>query len=233
MASARARPPARRPASAPARGRARAAALAVAAAPLAALLAAAAPASGEPGDLGAAPVAEAPYGGSALDRRQAEPVAPAERRAEPAPPDYGAADALDPDARAGGSRPLDAVAHPPRSRAPEARDRDAPAAIPPGALRLPRRPDVAAAADLSLAERLCRAERDLAHARRAGREAVIAYKRARRDEYPRGGRRALLVEQRALTTRRLERAQAVRDALAAEAEAEGLDLDDDPCRPRP
>jgi hypothetical protein len=183
-----------------------------------------------------------PYGSSDLSRRRGDSVDPHALRAEPAAPAFGA-EAKDPGDLRGTAKPLDAVARPPIGRTPgaeeppgaeESPDADAEASdlAPEGLapLRLRRRPDVAAAAERTLAERLCTAERDVAFAQREHTDAVRAYKRARRDGYPRGEARALVVEHRDLTARRLARAEAERAALLAEADSQRLDPADTRCR---
>ena len=177
-----------------------------------------------------APVPERPYGSSDLDRLRGASVGLDERGAATSEPDFGA-ETQDPGALRGRPKPLDALSHPPEGRAPEATGDGAGAARRgPPPLRLRQRPDVAAPAERTWAERLCDAERNVAFARREQRDAVRAYKRARRDEYPRGGARALIVEHRELATRRLARAEADRAALLAEAEAQDLDAESSACR---
>jgi len=205
----------------------------------AAASATAADAAGAPAEGAAAAPSEEParpHRSSELDRHRGESVDLDARSATTSAPDFGA-EARDPGALPGRAKPLDAVARPPDGRDPGPREDAEPRegsedAPPPGLapLRLRRRPDVAAPAERSLAERLCVAERDLAFARREHRDAVRAYKRARREEYPRGANRALVVEHRALAGRRLERAEAERDALLAEAETQNLDPTTTPCR---
>jgi hypothetical protein len=177
-----------------------------------------------------------PYGSSDITRHRGDSVDPEARRAEPAPPDFGA-EAKDPGTLRGTAKPLEAVSRPPIGREageekPSEPDAEASDLAPegPAPLRLRRRPDVAAAAERTLADRLCTAERDVAFARREHTDAVRAYKRARRDGYPRGEARALVVEHRDLTARRLKRAEAERKALLVEADAQRLDPADARCR---
>lgn len=176
----------------------------------------------------ARPPSEPPYGSSDLDRLRAETSSPEAHRAEPSDPDFGAG-TRDPAALRGRARPLGEVSHPPRGRAPGEREEEA-APAGPAPLRLRRRPDAAATAGLGLAERVCVAARDAAHERDEQRQALRAYKRARRDEYPRGGARALVVEHRDIATRRLERAEAELARLLAEARAQDVDPASLPCR---
>lgn len=195
---------------------------------------------------GAAGAPAPPYGASDLDRHRGESVDLDARAATTSAPDFDD-ETKDPGSLSGSTKPLDAVSRPAGGRDPEAREDATPReraddaaegaqprdpAPPPGPapLRLRRRPDVAAAAERTLSERLCAAERDVRFARREHEEATRAYKRARRDEYPRGAHRALVVEHRALSARRLERAEAERDALHAEADTQQLDPAASPCR---
>src|SRR4029453_15498011 len=172
------------------------------------------------GDAGAA----APYQAAEPGERSGRTVDPGTRAAETSEPSFGAATF----ALAGGPGPspeLAEVARPPGPKpVPPADETEGPAF-----LRLPRRPGDGPSAERSLAGRLCRAEQDLDPARREHDRALRDYKRMQHEGYPRGPAKLLVIEHRDLTGRRLERAEKARDALLAEASAQGLELDSDAC----
>jgi len=124
----------------------------------------------------------------------------------------------------GDSRPLRELSRPPGPRPPEEEE-----AVP-APLRLRRAPGEELPSSAPLAARLCDAEQDLRHARAELLDAIAAYKRARRAEYPRGDAKALVVQRRELAGRRLARAEAALDALLAEAGEQGVDFDAAECR---
>jgi hypothetical protein len=124
----------------------------------------------------------------------------------------------------GDSRPLRELSRPPGPRPPEEEEEV------PAPLRLRRPPGDEPPASAPLAARLCDAEQDLVHARAQLVDAVAAYKRARRAEYPRGDAKALVVQRRELAGRRLARAEAALDALLAEAAEQGVEFDAAECR---
>jgi hypothetical protein len=196
-----------------------------------------------PADAGAeAPPAEAPADASEKPaaepeapppRKPYETVGPSERRGrtfdpgtmrtETSDPPSGAR-THDPDEHPGDARELDEVSRSPGPRPDVAEPPEIPAPL---RLRRPlgeEPPDGA-----PLPERLCESERDLAHARVAFTDAVRAYKRARREEYPRGDAKYLVVEHRAIAQRRLRRAEDAHAALLAEAETRSFDFDPAAC----
>jgi hypothetical protein len=124
----------------------------------------------------------------------------------------------------GDSRALRELSRPPGPRPPEEEEEV------PAPLRLRRAPGEELPSSAPLAARLCDAEQDLIHARGELLDAVAAYKRARRAEYPRGDAKALVVQRRELAGRRLARAEAAKDALLAEADEQGVEFDAAECR---
>lgn len=123
----------------------------------------------------------------------------------------------------GGSRELRELSRPP-GPLPHAKKEKVP-----GPLRLRRPPGEDPLRGAPLAVRLCEAEGDLTHARGQLVDAVAAYKRARRAEYPHGNAKALVVKRRELAGRRLGRAEAALDALLAEAAEQGVEFDPAEC----
>jgi hypothetical protein len=99
----------------------------------------------------------------------------------------------------------------------------------PGPLKIRRLPGTGPPADAPLLVRLCDAEDSHAFAERELRDAVRAYKRARRGEYPRGRDKWLVLTRRDIAVRRAARADADRAALLVEAEAAHLDFESNEC----
>jgi hypothetical protein len=199
---------------------------------LAALALAVAAAAEEPED--AVPAAPAPYRavdpadrlGRSVDpgERSGRTVDPGARGAESREPSFEG-QALDPKERRGAARELREVARPPGPRpAAPVDETEGPAY-----LRLPRRPGETPGPGAQLDERYCIAAHDLAHAQREHERALRDYKRMQRDGHPRGPARALIVERRELSARRLERAEEGQSALLAEAGAQGVELDASAC----
>lgn len=149
---------------------------------------------------------------------------PGEHAAETREPSFGGR-TVDLGERPGASRALRDVSRPPGPKpAPADGETGGPAD-----LRLHRRPGEGAGREAPLPERYCSAEADLEHARRERERALRDYKRMRRDGYPRGPAKALLLERRDLSARSLRRAEAARTALLAEAGEEGMELDPTAC----
>jgi hypothetical protein len=147
---------------------------------------------------------------------------PAELRTDTREPSFGSHTEELGDHR-GDSRELRELSRPPGPLPPEEEEKV------PAPLRIRRPPGDTALRAAPLGVRLCDAERELEHARRERVDAVADYKRARRAEYPRGDAKALVVQRRELTGRRLERAEAALDALLGEAAEQGVEFDPAEC----
>lgn len=165
-----------------------------------------------------------PYEAASPSERQGRSYEIEELRSEPRDPSFGN-HTEDLDEHVGETRPLGELTRPPGPK-PETPPREIP-----GPLRLRRVPGEEPEPGLPLAERLCEAERELAHARGEFDDAVRAYKRARRDEYPRGDAKALVVKRRSLAQERLARAEEARSALLDEAAQQDFDFDSTACAP--
>jgi hypothetical protein len=215
------------------RDRARAAAAAWA---LAAALAMTPAGAAEP----AAPVADSPVpNGPVPDddpkRPGYEAVGPSERRGRTI--DLEDAEALpgeaqpatgggDPGDFPGETRTLEEMSRPP---GPDRKKAEWEVEEIPWPLKIRRLPGTGPPPDAPLEVRLCDVEEAAAFADRELRDAVRAYKRARRGEYPRGRDKWLVIERRDIAVRRVARADAEREALLAEAEARHLDFDAASC----
>lgn len=147
---------------------------------------------------------------------------PAELRTDSSEPSFGAA-TEDLGEHRGETWELRELSRPPGPREPE------PEVEVPAPLRLRRPPGEELPRSAPLPVRLCDAEEELAHARLQRLDAVAAYKRARRAEYPRGDAKALVVKRRELTGNRLGRAEGALDALLDEAAEQGVDFDPAEC----
>jgi hypothetical protein len=155
--------------------------------------------------------------------RRGRTLDPGELRTDTREPSFGS-HTEDLGEHRGDSRPLRELSRPPGPRPPEEEEEV------PAPLRLRRAPGEELPSSAPLAARLCDAEQDLRYARAEQLDAVAAYKRARRAEYPRGDAKALVVQRRELAGRRLARAEAALDALLAEAGEQGVDFDAAECR---
>jgi hypothetical protein len=169
-----------------------------------------------------APPPRVPYESVDPGDRRGRTFDPAELRTDTHEPSFGS-HTEDLGEHRGDSRELRELSRPPGPLPPEEKEEV------PAPLRIRRPPGETALRDAPLGVRLCDAERELDHARRERLDAVAAYKRARRAEYPRGDAKALVVQRRELTARRLERAEAALDALLAEAAEQGVDFDAAEC----
>jgi hypothetical protein len=169
------------------------------------------------------PAPRKPYESVGPSERRGRTFDPGELRSETSDPAFGAR-SHELDEHPGSTRPLEEV-----SRSPGPREEEREPLPVPAPLRIRRPLGEAPPADAPLPDRLCESERDLAHARLAFAEAVRAYKRARRDEYPRGDHKFLVVEHRAIAQRRLRRAEAAHAALLSEAEAKSFDFEPTEC----
>jgi hypothetical protein len=190
----------------------------------AALLAPFPPAHAEDAESPAEP-RRVPYEAAGPSERRGRTYDVDEMRTETGEPSFGAPTS-DLDQHEGEARPLRDLSRPP---GPKPQDPAKAAPEVPAPLRLRRRPGELPGADDPLVARLCEAEREHAHAEREFREAVRAYKRARRDEYPRGDAKYLVVQRRALAEKRLARAAEARGLLLGEAAEQALDFDPAEC----
>lgn len=186
--------------------------------------------------LGAATArAEEPEAAPAPERVPYEAVGPSERRGrtfgvdemqtETGEPSFGGYTS-DLDQHEGEAQELRTLSRPPGPKPVD------PAQEPlevPAPLRLRRRPGEAPPPSAPLALRLCEADRERAHAEREERAAVRAYKRARRDEYPRGDAKALVVQRRDLAAQRLARAEEAWRLLLGEAAEQEIEFDAAAC----
>jgi hypothetical protein len=155
--------------------------------------------------------------------RRGRTLDPGELRTDTREPSFGS-HTEDLGEHRGDSRALRELSRPPGPRPPEEEEEV------PAPLRLRRAPGEELPSSAPLAARLCDAEQDLLHARAELLDAVAAYKRARRAEYPRGDAKALVVQRRELAGRRLARAEAALDALLAEAGEPGVEFAAAECR---
>lgn len=163
-----------------------------------------------------------PYEAATPSERRGRTYEIEELRTEAGDPSFGN-HTKDLDDHLGETRPLGELTRPPGPK-PETPPREIP-----GPLRLRRLPGDQPAPGTPLAERLCEAEREHTHASREFDDAVRAYKRARRDEYPRGDAKALVVQRRSLAQDRLARAEQARSTLLDEAADQNLDFDPTTC----
>ena len=166
--------------------------------------------------------ARVPYEAVYPRDRRGRTIDPAELRSDPSEPSFGP-HTDDLDEHRGDSRELRELSRRPGPLPPEEEEEF------PAPLRLRRPPGEEPLRDAPLAARLCGAEDDLAHARAQLVDAVAAYKRARRAEYPRGDNKFLVVKRRELAVNRLGRAEAALDALLAEADEQGVAFDPADC----
>jgi len=189
--------------------------------------------SDEPGAGSEAEGAEAP---APTPRPAYEPKDPDERSGRSASPDERPAASRDPrfqgetrdlEQHRGESRPLGALAHSPRARDPEPSQPKA-KEVPRFELRRPPSEEPRTA-DAPLPLRLCEAERDAEQARGEREAAILAYKRARRKDYPHGDAKALVLQRRDLAESRLVRAEGTLAAVRSEAAAHGVELDPSQC----
>jgi hypothetical protein len=169
--------------------------------------------------------ARAPYEAAGPSERRGRSFDVDEMQAESAEPSFGGR-TRDLEQHVGEARPVGELS---RRPGPKPVDPAAPAEEIPAPLRLRRTPGEAPAAGDPLVARLCEAELEHAHAGREFRSAVRAYKRARRDEYPRGDAKALVVQRRALAGKRMERAAQARELLLGEAAEQELAFDPASC----
>jgi len=188
------------------------------------LLAALPPAHAEDPESPAEP-RRTPYEAASPSDRRGRTYDVDEMLTETGEPSFGAP-TRDLEQHEGESRPLRDLSRPP---GPKPQDPAKAAPEVPAPLRLRRRPGEPPRTDDPLVARLCEAEREHAHADREFRDAVRAYKRARRDEYPRGDAKYLVVRRRALAEKRLARAAEARGLLLGEAAEQSLDFDPAEC----
>lgn len=181
------------------------------------------------------PVPNGPVPDSAPERPAYQPVGPSERRGRttdledaegasgtPRPATGGG----DPGDFSGETRTLDEMS---RSPGPNRKKADWEVEQIPGPLRIRRLPGEGPPPDAPLHVRLCDAEEGRTFAERELRDAVRAYKRARRGEYPHGRAKWLVVERRDIAIRRAARADAEVAALRVEAETARVDFDAAEC----
>jgi hypothetical protein len=166
-----------------------------------------------------------PYEAASPSDRRGRTYDVDELRTEPGDPSFGG-HTRDLDQHRGEARPVGELSRPP---GPKPQDPTQIEPEIPAPLRLRRRPGEAPGPSDPLVARLCEAEREHAHASREFRDAVRAYKRARRDEYPRGDAKALVVQRRSLAEKRLARAAGTRERLLGEAAEQSLDIDPAAC----
>jgi hypothetical protein len=182
------------------------------------------------------PVADGPEPDATPQRPAYQPVGPGERRGRttdlddarstpglPQPATGGG----DPGDFSGETRTLDEMSRPP---GPTRKKAEWEVEEIPGPLKLRRLPGEGPPPDAPLAVRLCDAEAGRAFAQRELVDAVRAYKRARRGDYPHGAAKWLVVERRNIAVRRAARADAEVAALRAEAETARVDYDAAECR---
>jgi hypothetical protein len=189
------------------------------------------PASPDP----SSPIADGPEPDATPQRPAYQPVGPDERRgrtidledAESTPglpqPATGGGDPGD---FPGEARTLEEMSRPP---GPTRKKAEWEIEGIPGPLKLRRLPGEGPPHDAPLLVRLCDAEAGRAFAQRELRDAVRAYKRARRGEYPHGKAKWLVVERRDIAVRRVERADAEWQAVRAEADGTRFDFDASEC----
>ena len=181
------------------------------------------------------PIADGPEPDAKPQRPAYQPVGPAERRARttdledvestpglPQPATGGG----DPGDFSGDTLALDELS---RSPGPTRKKADWETEDVPGPLKLRRLPGEGPPPDAPLLVRLCDAEAGRVFAERELKDAVRAYKRARRGDYPHGKAKWLVVERRDIAVRRLERADADWEALRAEAETARVEYDASEC----
>jgi hypothetical protein len=182
------------------------------------------PADEKPAEAEPAPAPRPAYRSLDPAERQGRTFDPGERKGETSEPVYQDRTST-PGEHVGETRPLDDLARSPGPQPPPA---DAPPRIP-APLRLRREPGQELPAGASLEDQLCEAEREFDFDKREAERAVRAYKRARREEYPRGNAKYLVVQRRDITLRRLERSRVALEATRAEADDQGVELDPEAC----
>jgi hypothetical protein len=187
------------------------------------------PASADP----SSPIADGPEPDATPQRPAYQPVGPGERRgrtidledAESTPglpqPATGDGDPV-----SGETRTLEEMS---RSPGPTRKKAEWEIEEIPGPLKLRRLPGEGPPPDAPLLVRLCDADAGRTFAQRELRDAVRAYKRARRGEYPHGKAKWLVVERRDIAVRRVERADAEWEVLRTEAETSRFDFDASEC----
>ena len=182
------------------------------------------------------PIADGPEPDAKPERPAYQPVGPTERRGRtidlddaqstpglPQPATGGG----DPGDFSGETRTLEEMS---RSPGPTRKKAEWEVEEIPGPLKLRRLPGTGPPPDAPLDVRLCDADAGRTFAQRELKDAVRAYKRARRGEYPHGEAKWLVVERRDIAVRRAERADAEWQALRAEAETARVDFDASECR---
>lgn len=187
------------------------------------------------GGVGVGALAAEPEPLAEPERVPYEALGPSERRgrtidldeleAKTGPPSFGG-QTHDLEEFSGESHALDALSRPPGPRPPKAPGEELEVPAP---LKLRRLPGDGPGDDAPLAMRLCDADRERTFATRELRDAVAAYKRARRSEYPRGDAKWLVVERRDRAVRHAARAGDDWQHLMAEAEAQAYEYDATRC----
>jgi hypothetical protein len=168
--------------------------------------------------------ARAPYEAAGPSERRGRTFEVGDRLTETGEPSFGG-HTRDLDQHEGEARLLEEVSRPP---GPRPRDPESELEVP-APLRLRRRPGEGPAPGEPVALRLCEADRERRHAEQEHRSAVRAYKRARRDEYPRGEAKLLVVQRRELAGRRLARAEETWRLLLDEAAEQEVEFDPGAC----
>jgi hypothetical protein len=181
------------------------------------------------------PIANGPVPDAKAPPSRYQVVGPSERRGRTLELDEVEADAGeaqpatgggDPNDFPGEARTLDELSRPP---GPTRKKADWELEDVPGPLKIRRLPSERPPPDAPLLVRLCDADESRAFAERELRDAVRAYKRARRGEYPRGRDKWLVIERREIAVRRVARADADWEAVLGEAEAEHVEFDASEC----
>jgi hypothetical protein len=200
-----------------------------------ALAAAGAPAAGEPPAAPEpSPIADGPVPDAKDTAPGYQPVGPSERRGRTTPLDETvepgtprpASGGGDPNDFSGDTIDLDDLCPPP---GPTREPKDLVQVRIPGPVKLRRLPSEAPPPDAPLLVRLCDADETRTFAKRELKDAVRAYKRARRGEYPRGRDKWLVVTRRDIAVRRADRAEAEWTAMLAEASTAHVDFDPAEC----
>jgi hypothetical protein len=181
------------------------------------------------------PIADGPEPDATPERPAYQPVGPGERRGRttdleevestpglPQPATGGG----DPGDFPGETRTLEEMS---RSPGPTRKKADWEKEDVPGPLKLRRLPGDGPPPDAPLLVRLCDADAARTFAQRELKDAVRAYKRARRGDYPHGEAKWLVVERRDIAVRRAARADAEVAALREEAETARVDYDAAEC----